>query len=43
MKVYIKCFSSSKNFNKIYTSFLEKAENINSLKTDTYSLKVDNN
>jgi len=35
MKVYIKCFSSSKNFNKIYTSFLEKV--------DTYSLKVDNN
>ncbi len=43
MKVYINCFSTAKNFNNVYNDFLEKANNLKSLKVETYPFKVDNN
>ena len=43
MKVYIKISSEYKNFDKILTKFLEKANKIHCSKVDTYPLKVDNN
>jgi len=43
MKVYINCFSTAKNFNNVYNDFLEKANNLESLKVETYPFKVDNN
>ena len=43
MKVYIKIFSSCKNFENVFIPFLEKANKMHSLKVDTYPLEVHNN
>ena len=43
MKAYIKVSSTYKNFEKVFISFLEKANKIHSLKVDTYLLEVNNN